>query len=68
MKVLTFMMAVFGFVFFTSLAYAADTTIDMLNKDADGNKMVYSTELAKVAVGDTIKILTRMIMMSAMQP
>ena len=54
MKVLAFMMAIFGFVFFTSLAYAADTTIDMLNKDADGNKMVYSTELAKVAVGDTI--------------
>ena len=26
----------------------------MLNKDADGNRMVYSNELAKVAVGDTI--------------
>jgi len=29
-------------------------TIDMLNKDADGNKMVYSKEIAKVAVGETI--------------
>ena len=26
----------------------------MLNKDANGNKMVYSNELARVAVGDTI--------------
>ena len=42
------------FVFFKSLAYAAERTFDMLNKDADGNKMVYSTELAEVAVGDTI--------------
>ena len=38
----------------TSSAYAADMTIDMLNKNADGERMVYSTEVAKVAVGDTI--------------
>ena len=37
-----------------SLVFAADVTIDMLNKDANGNKMVYSKEIAKVAVGDTI--------------
>ena len=37
-----------------SLVFAADMTIDMLNKDANGNKMVYSKEIAKVAVGDTI--------------
>jgi pseudoazurin len=30
------------------------TTIEMLNKDADGNKMVYSQEIARVAAGDTI--------------
>ena len=35
-------------------ALAADMTIEMLNKDADGNKMVYSEELARVDVGDTI--------------
>jgi pseudoazurin len=35
-------------------ALAADTTIEMLNKDADGNKMVYSEEIARVDVGDTI--------------
>ena len=35
-------------------ALAADTTIEMLNKDADGSKMVYSEEIARVDVGDTI--------------
>ena len=35
-------------------ALAADLTIEMLNKDADGNKMVYSSEIARVEVGDTI--------------
>ena len=53
MKVLAFFMAVFGFVFFTSLAYA-DMTIEMLNKDDAGNKMIYSEELAKIDVGETI--------------
>ena len=42
------------FFMFTSSAYAADMTIDMLNKNADGERMVYSTEVARVAVGDTI--------------
>jgi len=35
-------------------ALAADMTIEMLNKDADGNEMVYSEEIARVDVGDTI--------------
>ncbi|CAI8189362.1 MAG: Pseudoazurin [SAR116 cluster bacterium] len=35
-------------------ALAADITIEMLNKDADGNKMVYSAEIARVEIGDTI--------------
>ena len=38
----------------SSRAFAADLTIEMLNKDADGNKMVYSEEIARVEVGDTI--------------
>ena len=42
------------FFMLTSSAYAADMTIDMLNKNADGERMVYSTEVARVAVGDTI--------------
>ena len=29
-------------------------TIDMLNKNADGERMVYSKEIARVAVGETI--------------
>ena len=33
---------------------AADVTIEMLNKDADGNRMVYSQEIAKVEAGDTV--------------
>ena len=53
MKVLAFFMAVFGLVFITSFAYA-DMTIEMLNKDDAGNKMIYSEELAKVDVGETI--------------
>ena len=50
------MIRLFTVLFFmlTSSAYAADMTIDMLNKDANGNKMVYSTEIAKIAVGDEI--------------
>tara|TARA_B100001287_G_scaffold179044_1_gene150960 strand:- start:1296 stop:1724 length:429 start_codon:yes stop_codon:yes gene_type:complete len=35
-------------------AFAADITIDMLNKRDDGAKMVYSQDIARVAVGDTI--------------
>jgi len=54
MKVLAFFMAVFGFVFFTSLAYANDITIEMLNKRDDGAKMVYSEDIARINVGDTI--------------
>ena len=36
---------------------AAEVAIEMLNKDADGNRMVYSQEIAKVEVGDTINWL-----------
>ena len=52
MKVLAFLMAVFGFVFISSFAHA--NTIEMLNKDDQGNKMVYSEEVAKIEVGETI--------------
>ena len=47
-------MTVFGFVFVANLAYAEDITIEMLNKDSAGNKMVYSNELARINTGDTI--------------
>jgi pseudoazurin len=35
-------------------AFAADTTIEMLNKRDDGAKMVYSQDIARIDVGDTI--------------
>ena len=47
-------MAVFGFVFLANLAYAEDITIEMLNKRDDGAKMVYSEDIARINVGDTI--------------
>jgi len=33
---------------------AADMTIDMLNKRDDGAKMVYSEDIARIDVGDTV--------------
>ena len=35
-------------------ALAEDMTIEMLNKRADGEKMVYSVDVARIDVGDTI--------------
>ena len=52
MKSLAFYLALFGIAFVVSSANAM--TIEMLNKDDAGNKMIYSEELAKVDVGDTI--------------
>ena len=54
MKTITFLTAVFGLVFFSSLAYADNITIDMLNKRDDGAKMVYSEDITRIDVGDTI--------------
>ncbi|MCH2564275.1 MAG: plastocyanin/azurin family copper-binding protein [SAR116 cluster bacterium] len=41
-------------MFMSTPAFAADLTIEMLNKDAHGNKMVYSEEIARIEVGDTV--------------
>ena len=54
MKVAAFFLAIFGIVFVSSFAYAEDMNIDMLNKRADGEKMVYSVDVANIDVGDTI--------------
>ena len=54
MKTLAFYLSAFAVIFAVGSASAADLTIDMLNKDANGNKMVYSNELARVEVGETI--------------
>lgn len=45
---------VMAILFISTSASAADMTIEMLNKDADGNKMVFSEEIARVNIGDTI--------------
>ena len=42
--------------FLSTPCLAAEVTIEMLNKGADGNRMVYSQEIAKVDVGDTVKL------------
>ena len=49
-EVLCFIIA----AFLSTPSLAADVTIEMLNKDADGNRMVYSQEIAKIEVGDTV--------------
>ena len=54
MKFLKTLLTITSASLFATSVYAADLSIDMLNKDADGNKMVYSNEVAKVAVGDSI--------------
>jgi pseudoazurin len=44
------------FIFFSANAYSADVTIEMLNKNKETKKrMVYSQELVKVEVGQTIE-------------
>ena len=52
MKSLAFYIALFGIAFVVGSANAM--TIEMLNKDDAGNKMIYSEELAKVDVGETV--------------
>ena len=40
--------------FLSTPSFAADVSIEMLNKDVNGNRMVYSEEVAKIEVGDTV--------------
>ena len=49
------LIAILGLVFLSSLpAVAGTVSIDMLNKRADGEKMVYSQDIVNVKVGDTV--------------
>ena len=48
------LVTVIAILFISTSASAADMTIEMLNKDADGNKMVFSEEIARVDIGDII--------------
>jgi len=43
----------------STTAFAADISIDMLNKRDDGAKMVYSEDIARIDVGDTITWLPK---------
>ena len=40
--------------FLATTAFAADVTVEMLNKDSEGNRNVYSDEVVRVEVGDTV--------------
>ena len=44
----------FTMMFVLSAANAGARTIQMLNKDENGNKMIYSEEIAMIEVGETI--------------
>ena len=53
MKIYAYISAVIvGFL--STNAFASDISIEMLNKDAEGNRMVFSKEVVKVEVGDTV--------------
>ncbi len=52
MNLLTFYLAIFVVMF--TIGSANASTIEMLNKDDEGNKMVYSQDIARVDVGETI--------------
>ena len=42
------------FLFFNTISFAADVTVEMLNKRSDGQIMVYSEDISRIDVGDTI--------------
>lgn len=56
--ILTMVLAFFSTIILQA-AKAEDMTIDMLNKRDDGAKMVYSEDIARINVGDTITWLPK---------
>ena len=46
---------IFAFILISNVAYGKTVEIEMLNKDAQGRKMIYSQELVHVDTGDTVK-------------
>ena len=44
---------------FANPAFAADTTVEMLNKRDDGAKMAYSEDITRIDVGDTVTWLPK---------
>ena len=52
---LSALLGVLGLVFlYTTAVYGNTLTVDMLNKRADGAKMVYSEDIVKVKAGQTV--------------
>lgn len=47
--------AIFAFILISNVAYGKTVEIEMLNKDSQGRKMIYSQELVHVDTGDTVK-------------
>ena len=54
MKMKTLLSTVAVMVALTSSAFAEDTTVEMLNKRDDGAQMVYSEDITRIDVGDTV--------------
>lgn len=54
MKMKTLLSTVAVMVALTTSAFAEDITVEMLNKRDDGNKMVYSEDITRIDVGDTV--------------
>ena len=46
--------AIFAFILVSNVAYGKTVEVEMLNKDPQGRKMIYSQELVHIDVGDTI--------------
>ena len=44
-------------LFYSFSIFSKEIVVDMLNKRADGQKMVFSEDISKIDVGDTIKWL-----------
>ena len=44
-------------LFYSFTIFSKEIVVDMLNKRADGQKMVFSEDISKIDVGDTIKWL-----------
>ena len=53
MKLYVYLSAVIA-CFLASTSFASDVTIEMLNKDTEGNRNVYSDEVVRVEVGATV--------------
>ena len=44
----------FVLIIFTTTSFAENITVEMLNKRADGQIMVYSEDISRIDIGDTI--------------